>query len=90
MNQHGKQMVMSCKRGIYTPGELIEINDEKWIITKIERKYTDTLYLEPFCNFIAEHYVINVDGCNVTIHEYLQQLMEDVEIRRVAEKEVET
>ena len=82
MNAYKKTMTMSCKRGIYKPLECIEINGERWVITKIEmcaQPFADTLYLEPLYNFIAKHHITDVGCIRMTIDELIRSLIENYE-----------
>lgn len=80
---------MSCKRGVYKPFDLVEINDEKWVITQIDRAYNDTLYLEPLTDFVSKHHIIEMYGEKITIEELIRSIAKDFEERRYASRKWE-
>lgn len=80
---------MSCKRGVYKPFDLVEINDEKRVITQIDRAYNDTLYLEPLTDFVAKRHIIEMYGEKITIEELIRTIATDFEERHHAVKKWE-
>lgn len=71
-----KQLRMTCRTGKYQIFEIIELDDEKWIVTQIHQEYKDKVTIEPLYSFVAHSHYIDVDGTKMTLFEYIKELAE--------------
>lgn len=73
-----KQLRMTSRKGKYQLFEIIEFDDEKWIVTQIRHKYKDEVTIEPLYHFVAHSQYIDVNGTKMTLAERIKELAEDL------------
>lgn len=82
-NMLDKEISMRTKSGVYTPGNVVMLNDTKYLVVRvIANGCTDTVELQEMTEFIIErHYIEPEPGRTITISDYIRELSEDFEKR---------
>lgn len=73
-------MIMEVAGNPHKPGDILHINYERWIVTKVVLNHTySTVHLEPLSNVLARNGTISIDGYQGTIADYLKILCDEYE-----------
>jgi hypothetical protein len=74
-------MIMEVAGNPHNPGDILHINYERWIVTKVDFNHTySTVHLEPLANVLARNTIIPIDGYErYSIADYLKILCDEYE-----------
>lgn len=74
-----KILKIECKRGQYDTGEVIKINDEKWIATEVHYGATDQVVFQPFVDVVVKSSYIKLDGeaHPIRLADYIEDIIDN-------------
>lgn len=73
-------MIMDVAGNPHKPGDILHINYERWVVTKVVFNHTySTVHCEPLINVLARNTNISVVGYQGTIADYLKILCDEYE-----------
>lgn len=82
-----KELKIECERGKYDVGDIIILNDEKWIVTTIHYSVTDHIICHPLINFVINTNYIHLEGeaHPFRLADYINDLMTMFTIKKECE-----
>lgn len=74
-------MIMEVAGAPHKPGDILHINYERWIVTKVDFNHTySTVHLEPLANVLARNALVSVYGYEkYSIADYIKTLCDEYE-----------
>lgn len=73
-------MTMDVLGNPHNPGDILHINGERWVVTKVKFNHTySTVYCEPLSNTLARNTTISVGLYKGSIADYLKILCDEYE-----------
>ena len=83
-----RELNIECERGKYKPGDIIVLNDEKWIVTTIHHSVTDRVICHPLLDFVINTNVIQLEGEThpFKLADYINHLIDMFTIKKECEK----
>lgn len=75
-----RKMTMHVADAPYKPGDILHINDERWIVLELVFEgYSRLIRCEPLADYLAAKTVIKINDETITVAEYLAFLCNEYE-----------
>jgi hypothetical protein len=78
---YNREMTMDVSGNSHNPGDVLYINDERWMVTRVHSNWTHSkVYCEPLADVLARNTIISVDGYErITIADYIKIICDEYE-----------
>lgn len=76
---YSRELTMDCKRGQYDVGDIITLNDEKWMVTTIHHSSFDHVIFKPLQDVVIQSHYIKLEGepRPIILADYINDLIEN-------------
>ena len=75
-----KTMTMEVAKNSNNVGDILYINEERWIVEYVEHKYhSHIIHCVPLADYISHMNYINIDNVRMTIADYIESICDEYE-----------
>lgn len=77
---HNRSMTMDVSGNPHNPGDILYINDERWMVVSVNFNFTySKVRLEPLADVMAKTRIVQIGAYQGTIADYIKMLCDEYE-----------